>query len=74
MAKDSQKIKVFENQLEKALTKYNDLQAGNKKLRDEIDVMRKEMKNQMRVNKTLMKEILSTSENAKKLNVTTYQG
>ena len=45
MAKDSQKIKVFENQLEKALTKYNDLQAGNKKLRDEIDVMRKEMKN-----------------------------
>jgi coiled-coil domain-containing protein 63/114 len=36
--------------------------------------MRKEQKNQLRVNKTLVKDIVSTTENAKKLNVTTYQG
>ena len=32
------------------------------------------MKNQQRVNKTLMRDIISTTENAKKMNVTTYQG
>jgi hypothetical protein len=36
--------------------------------------MRKEQKNLLRVNKTLMKDIVGTSENAKKLNVSTYQG
>ena len=36
--------------------------------------MRKEMKNQQRVNKTLLKDIVSTADNAKKMNVTTYQG
>jgi hypothetical protein len=50
------------------------LQAQNKNLRGEIDVMRKEQKNLMRVNKTLMKDIVGTSENAKKLNLSTYQG
>jgi len=42
MKKDSYQIKLMENQLEKALVKYNELQATNKKLRAEIDVMRKE--------------------------------
>lgn len=36
--------------------------------------MRKEMKNQQRVNKGLFKDIVQTAENAKKMNVTTYQG
>ena len=36
--------------------------------------MRKEMKNQQRVNKNLLKDIVSTADNAKKMNVTTYQG
>ena len=45
MKKDNHKIKLLENQLEKALVKYNDLQSQNKNLRQEIDVMRKEMKN-----------------------------
>lgn len=54
--------------------KYNDLQSQNKTLRAEIDVMRKQHKNQVRVNKTLNKDIVVTSESAKKLNVTTYQG
>ena len=45
MQKDQWQIKLLENNLEKALTKFNDLQAQNKKLRAEIDVMRKEQKN-----------------------------
>lgn len=72
--KDSQKIKLLEGNLEKALTKYSTIQANNLKLRQEIDVMRKEQKNQIRVNKTLVKDISSTSDGAKKLNVTTYIG
>lgn len=43
--KDTQLIKVLENQLDKNLKSYNDLQSGNKSLRQQIDVMRKEMKN-----------------------------
>lgn len=39
---DSHKIKLLENQLDKCLVKYNALQAGNKTLRQHIDVMRKE--------------------------------
>ena len=74
MKKDNYKIKLLENQLEKALVKYNDLQSQNKNLRGEIDVMRKEMRNQVRVNKTLFRDIVSTAESAKKMNVTTYQG
>lgn len=72
MQKDTHRIKLLENQLEKALVKYNDLQAQNKNLRGEIDVMRKEHKNLLRVNKTLQKDIVGTSENAKKMNVSTY--
>eukprot|EP00347_Sterkiella_histriomuscorum_P022526 403338159 len=74
MQKDGYQIKLFENQLEKSLVKYNDLQATNRKLRQEIDVMRKEQRNQIRVNKTLVKDISLTADDAKKLNVTTYQG
>ena len=36
--------------------------------------MRKQHRNQQRVNKTLNKDISSASETAKKLNVSTYQG
>ncbi len=74
MQKDAHQIKLYENQLEKALVKYNELQATNRKLRNEIDVMRKEQRNQLRVNKTLVKDIVGTADDAKKLNVTTYQG
>jgi hypothetical protein len=74
MRKDTYSITLLENQLEKHLVKYNDLQAQNRALRGEIDVMRKQHRNQQRVNKTLNKDITITSENAKKLNVSTYQG
>lgn len=36
--------------------------------------MRKQQNNQMRVNKTLHKDITVTTESAKKMNVYTYQG
>lgn len=36
--------------------------------------MRKEQRNQLRVNRSLAKDIQATAEDAKKLNVITYQG
>jgi hypothetical protein len=65
---------VLENQLDKCLVKYNNLQAENKQLREKIDVMRKEQKNQNRVNKVYNHELKVTNEKAKKLNTTTFQG
>ena len=53
MQKDTYQISLLENQLEMALIKYNELQATNKNLRKDIDVMRKEQRNQLRVNKVL---------------------
>ena len=72
--KDTQQIKVLENQLDKNLKNYNNLQAENKMLRQQIDVMRKEMRNQNRVNSGYGKDIKVANEKAKKLNTTTYQG
>jgi len=72
--KDLHLIKTLENQLDKHLVKYNRLQAENKTLRDQIDVMRKEMRNQIRVNSGYNKDIKVANEKAKKLNLTTYQG
>jgi len=60
--------------LEKNLVKYNELCFQNTTLRAEIDVKRKQMKNQSRVNVTLRKDIVSAADNAKKLNMSTYQG
>ena len=68
------KIKLYENQLDKCLVKYNALQAGNKILRQHIDVMRKEQKNQNRVNKGYGVELKVAGEKAKKLNSTSFQG
>jgi len=50
------------------------LQSTNKGLRKEIDVMRKEMKNQLRVNQGYAKDIRNANEKAKKLNSNTYAG
>jgi hypothetical protein len=43
----------MEDRLEKGLLKYNSLQTQNKLLRSQIDVMRKEQRNQLRVNGVL---------------------
>ena len=73
-AKDKQLIKLYENQLEKASSKVSDIQAGNRKLREQVDVMRKEERNQLRVNRQLHKEIGGVADNCKKMSKDTYQG
>ena len=74
MRKDQHEIKLLENKLETALTKFNDLQAQNKVLRGEIDVWRKQLRNQTRVNKGYVREINNTIEKIKQLNNLTYNG
>ena len=74
VVKDKTAIKTMENQLDKHLVKYNNLQSENKNLRHEIDTMRKEMRNQVRVNVVYNKDIKVANEKAKNLNRTTYQG
>ena len=70
--KDGAKVKVLENQLDKHLVQYNRIQAENKTLRHQIDVMRKEYKNQGRVNHGYNRDIRMANEKAKKINQTTY--
>jgi len=72
--KDGARVKVMENQLDKHLVQYNRIQAENKTLRHQIDVMRKEYKNQGRVNHGYNRDIRMANEKAKKINQTTYQG
>ena len=74
MRKDQHEIKLLENKLETALTKFNDLQAQNKVLRGEIDVWRKQLRNQTRVNNGYVREINNTIEKIKQLNNLTYNG
>ena len=74
MRKDQHEIKLLENQLDKALVKFNDLQSTNKNLRKEIDVWRKQQRNQTRVNQGYQKEIQAVVNKVSKLNAQTYQG
>ena len=74
MRKDEHKIRLLENQLDQALIRYNDIQTQNRRLRADIDVMRKEQRNQLRANKNILRDIGAMSEDAKKLNTTTYSG
>ena len=53
---------------------YNNLQSENKTLRNQINMMRKEMKNQIRVNTGYNKELKVAGDKAKKLNASTYNG
>lgn len=64
----------MENQLDQNYKDLNKLQSENKTLRDQINVMRKEQKNQIRVNRNYNKEMNGINEKAKKLNGVTYQG
>ena len=74
MRKDEHKIRLLENQLDQALIRYNDIQTQNRRLRADIDVMRKEHRNQLRANKNVIRDINSMSDDAKKLNQQTYSG
>lgn len=72
--KDQHKIKLLENQLEKQTVFYNNIVSGNKKLQQEVDVLRKEMRTALKVHRSLKKDINSAMDSALKLNTTTYQG
>ena len=74
MKKDNQQVKVLENQLDKNYKDLNKLQSENKSLRDQINVMRKEQKNQQRVNNNYSREMKGVEDKALKLNNVTYHG
>jgi DNA polymerase II large subunit len=74
MKKDEHKIRLLENQLDQALIRYNDIQTQNRRLRADIDVMRKEQRNQLRANKNIIRDINAMSDDAKKLNQVSYSG
>ena len=74
MKADQSEIKRLENQLDKALTCYNDLQSGNKKLRKQIDVQRKQQDVQNKVNNGYNREIKNIVERVKKSNNLTQTG
>jgi FKBP-type peptidyl-prolyl cis-trans isomerase (trigger factor) len=74
MKKDEHKIRLLENQLDQALIRYNDIQTQNRRLRADIDVMRKEQRNQLRANKNSIRDINAMSDDAKKLNQVSYSG
>ena len=67
MKRDLHRIGVKENKLEISLLRYNQLTAGNKALRMEIDVTRKEQRNQLRVNKGLIREMQEAADEARKV-------
>ena len=68
MRMDLHHIKTMENQLDKALVKYSNLQASNLSLRKQIDIQRKQMRMQIQVNGGYKKEIDNIKDNCKKMN------
>jgi coiled-coil domain-containing protein 63/114 len=74
MKKDMNKIKVLENNLEIHMLKYSKLQSGNRSLREQIDVMRKEHRNLVRANQSLLTDITKQSEEARRVNMLTQSG
>ena len=68
MKADQAEIKRLENQLDKYLNTFADLQSGNKGLRKEIDVQRKQQDVQNKVNAGYNREIRNIVERVKKLN------
>ena len=74
MKADQAEIKRLENQLDKYLNTFNDLQSGNKGLRKQIDVQRKQQDVQNKVNAGYNREIKNIVERVKKLNNLTQTG
>ena len=68
MKADQSEIKRLENQLDKHLVAFNDLQSQNKGLRKQIDVCRKQQDVQNKVNNGYNREIRSIVDRVKKLN------
>mmetsp|Transcript_24291 Transcript_24291/g.27553 ORF Transcript_24291/g.27553 Transcript_24291/m.27553 type:complete len:482 (+) Transcript_24291:141-1586(+) len=63
--KSSTSIRSLDNQLEQAISKYNETLAQNKKLRGQIDVLRREKKNQKTVFEHLQSETARAENEAK---------
>ena len=74
MKADQAEIKRLENQLDKYLNTFNELQSGNKGLRKQIDVQRKQQDVQNKVNAGFNREIKNIVERVKKLNNLTQTG
>lgn len=68
------KCKVLENRLDQGLVKFNKLKSENQNMRKQIDVMRKEQRNQNRVNIGYEKELNTISNKAIQMNKSTQQG
>ena len=74
MRKDIRRIEVMENKVDQALLRFNQVQTVNKQLRGEIDVMRKEQRNQLRVNRGFLKDIQESADDARKLSQVNQSG
>ncbi len=74
MRRDIHRITLLENNLEKHMLKYSNIQSKNRSLREEIDVMRKEHRNLMRANKSLIRDITNQADDARKVNLMTQSG
>lgn len=74
MRKHNLEVKRLENQLETALTKYNEIKSGNQGLRREIDVLRKQQLVQYRVNEGYKVEIKKATDTIRNLNIKTQVG
>ena len=74
MNKKNAECKVLENRLDQNLVKYNNLKSGNQTMRKQIDVMRKEQKNQTRVNVNYKKELDNISNKVLAMNKTSQLG
>jgi len=74
MRRDIRRISVLENKVDQALLRYNKVQTANRALRNEIDVLRKNQRNQLRVNRDLMADIQAASDEARKLSVSAQAG
>jgi len=74
MRRDIHRITLLENNLEKHMLKYSNIKSKNRSLREEIDVMRKEHRNLMRANKSLIRDITNQADDARKVNLMTQSG
>jgi multidrug resistance efflux pump len=68
MKRDLHRIKVMENKVEISVNRYNQIQSTNRSYRAEIDVMRKEQRNLLRVNKSLIRDIEEIALESRKAN------
>lgn len=67
-------IKTLENRLDKALVKFNEAQAKNRKLRGEVDVLRREKMAQKQVADSLKEDIDSLKKRVEEENVKYAKG